>query len=136
MISSLTNPVFSICILFFCFVSNFAEAQCEFQVTCKNVDTIRIAESFVYNAEKGQWTKGYASGVILAHDNMYDLENTINMCQEEYTHIKSGKYVIIKQKNTSIPLGGWFSFADESLEVVQEKANRICAEKVDPIIYK
>lgn len=92
--------------------------------------TISYGPSPLNEDREGKWLDSYRCVVFLQNKKGKAFENFIRSCTKaHYTVIASGT-TIAKETASSVPIGEWFIFYDESLKGITSKANAICSDKV------
>ncbi|GAB7023728.1 hypothetical protein JCM12178A_22860 [Salidesulfovibrio brasiliensis] len=103
--------------------------NCEFELSCQNVESIAISygpSPLKVDAE-GKWLNSYRCAIFLKDTKF---ENFIRHCTTSHYRVVAKGTTIAKESTSSVPIGEWFIFYDESLNGILSKANQICADKV------
>lgn len=109
-----------------------SDSGCEFEFSCNNVESMTISYGpSPLNADaEGKWLDSYRCAVALKNKEEKAFENFIRGCPYSHYSVTANGIAIAREATSSVPIGEWFIFYDESLKGILSKASAICADKV------
>lgn len=112
-----------------------AFAGCEFELDCSKVDRIVIYKGRVLNIPMASTYPGYVLVILMNKETTSRFLHAVEVCADSYIAIMSDEEEIFRHDTGVFPTGGDLDYASPFLSILQKKAGKVCASKVDHHIF-